>query len=263
MGASLSPGGEYAAPAPEERAGSLASLRRRLSPWRMLVGVSALALGAAAAGMLILWITTSGERETSYSLAGPLLGVDIAVGEGGVRILGGGRSDVHVRHTDRFAYGHEPHEQVDLEEGVLKINSGCPSLVVGTCSADYALSVPDNVAVTVRVANGNIRLGEFRGSAQLTVEGGSIAVDGFCGFSLQASAGQGDIDVRTSCAADQLELRSDTGDVTALVPPGTYRIDADSNGGRVDVDGVQTSEDAPWAIQALSGSGDVKVGARP
>jgi hypothetical protein len=260
VAASFTP--EYAAPA-EEHSGSLASWRHRLSPWRMLVGVSALALGAAAAGMLALWIATSGERTTSYAFAGPLFGVDITVGEGDVRILGGGRSDVHVLHTDRFAYGHEPGEQVDLEEGVLKINSGCPSLVVGTCSADYELSVPDNVAVTVRVTNGNVRVGEFRGSAELTVEGGSIAVGGFCGFSLQATASRGDVDVRTSCAVDQLAVRSDTGDVTALVPPGTYQIDADSNGGRVAVDGVRASEDAPWTIQALSGSGNVTVGARP
>jgi hypothetical protein len=229
----------------------------------MLVGVSALALGAAAAGMLALWIATSGERETSYSFAGPLLGVDIVVGEGDVRILGGGRSDVHVRHTDRFAYGHEPREQVDLKAGVLTIGSRCASLVVGTCSADYALSVPDNVGVTVRVSKGNVRLGEYRGSARLTVDGGSIAVNGFCGFSLHATTSHGDIDVGTSCAADQLELRSDTGDVTAVVPPGTYRIDADSNAGRVAIDGVRASEDAPWTIQALSGSGDVKVAARP
>ena len=261
MGASFSP--EYAAPAPGERAGRLASWRRRLSPWRILVGVSALVLGVAAAGMLALWMATSGERETSYAFAGPLLGVDIAVVEGDVRILGGGRSDVHIRHTDRFAYGHEPTERVDLEAGVLEIDSQCASLVVGTCAADYELSVPDNVAVTVRVSSGSVRLGEYRGSAQLTVDGGSIAVDGFCGFSLQATAGRGDIDVATSCAADQLELRSDTGDVTAVVPPGAYRIDADSNGGRVAVDGVRASEDAPWAIQALSGSGNVTVGAHP
>src|SRR5918994_7689639 len=165
-----------------------------------------------------LWLGTSGTRSSSYAFAGPLLAIEIEVGRGDVEILGGGRSDVHVRRTERFAYDHAPRERLALEDGVLKIGSECASLVIGTCAADYALAIPDNVAVTIRAAHGDVRLLAYRGSAQVTATRGGIAVEAFCGFVLQATARRGDIDVEAACAPERLELRSERGDVTAVVP---------------------------------------------
>jgi predicted outer membrane lipoprotein len=255
--------GYAAAPAETEHLGAWARLRSALSTWRLLVVLAGVALAAAFALMAGLWLATSGKRTTSYDFAGPLLGIEIDVGRGDVEILGGGRSNVHVRRTERFAYDHEPREQLALEDGVLKIGSDCARLVVGTCSADYALTIPDNVAVTIRAADGDVRLRGYRGSAKVTTTRGAIAVEGFCGFALQATAGRGDIRAGTACAPELLELRSDEGDVTAVVPSGRYEIDADTNEGRVAVRGVVAAEDAPWKIQALSGKGDVTVAASP
>src|ERR671914_3002063 len=222
-----------------------------MSTWRLVVVASGVALAAAAALMAGLWLAMSGTRSTAYNFAGPLLSIEIDVGRGDVEILGGGRSSVHVRRTERFAYDHAPREQLALEDGVLKIGSECASLVIGTCSADYALAIPDNVAVTIRAAHGDVRLLSYHGSAEVTTTRGGIAVDAFCGFVLHATAGRGDIDVGTACAPERLELRSDRGDVTAVVPPGRYEVDADTNEGRVDVRGVVAADNAPWKIQAL------------
>src|SRR4051812_3831509 len=79
------------------------ALRARISPWRVLVAGSAVLLAAAAIVMLVLWFTGTGERSSSLAFAGPLLGVELDVGRGNVQILGGGRSDIHIRRTDRFA----------------------------------------------------------------------------------------------------------------------------------------------------------------
>jgi hypothetical protein len=252
--------GEFAAaPAETGRSRLLARLRVRASRWRLLVVGSAALLVAAAAAMGALWLATSGERTSSYGFSGPLLGVEINVGRGYVEILGGGRSDVHIRRTDHYAYGHEPHERLTLQKGVLGIASGCARLVVGSCSAHYSVSVPDNVSVTVHVADGDVRLAGYRGSAALTTGAGAIVVDSFCGFSLQATAKQGDVDAGIACSPDRLELRSDSGDVRAVVPQARYRVDADSNTGSVAVSGIVAAADAPWSIQALSGSGNVTV----
>jgi hypothetical protein len=253
--------GYAAAPAEAERLGAWRRLRSRMSTWRFIVAACGIALAAGAALMTGLWVATSGTRTTSYSFAGPLLGIEIDVGRGDVRILGGGRSNVHVRRTERFAYDQAPRERLALEDGVLKIGSECAALVIGTCSADYAIAIPDNVRVTIRTASGDVRLAGYRGSAQVTASRGGIVVDGFCGFVLQATTGRGDIDVATACAPERLELRSDEGDVTAVVPAGRYEVDADTNEGRVAVRGVIPAEDAPWTIQALSGRGDVTVSA--
>jgi hypothetical protein len=255
--------GEYAAAPPEEAARPRlwARIRARRSRWALLVGASSAALVAAGVSMASLWLVSSGTRTTSFGFAGPLLGVEIEVARGDVEILGGGRSDVNVRRADSFAYGREPREQLALEGGVLRIASRCDDLVVGACSSAYTVAVPDNVPVTVRVAHGDVRLAAYRGSARLTTGGGSIAVDAFCGFVLEATAKQGDVDVATACSPERLDLRSDSGDVRAVVPRARYRIDADSSGGRVDVRGVEAADDAPWEIRALSGSGDVTVAA--
>ena len=228
----------------------------------LLVALSTLALAAAAAVMGGLWLATSGTRSSSYAFSGPLMGIEIDVGSGDVHVLGGGRSDVHVRKTERSVYGQSPRERLALESGVLKIGSQCASLIVGTCSAKYELSVPDNVALTIRTTDGDVHLEGYRGSANVATTRGRIAINGFCGFLLQAKAGRGDIAVDTQCAPERLDLRSDRGDVTAVVPKGRYRIEADTNDGRVLLSGVIAADDALWEIQALSGSGDVTISAR-
>jgi hypothetical protein len=47
------------------------------------------------------------------------------------------------------------------------------------------------------------------------------------------------------------------------VPPGRYRIDADSDTGSQRVDGLTSADDAPFQILALSGEGNVLLEAGP
>ncbi len=139
------------------------------------------------------------------------------------------------------------------------IRSRCPKTFFGVCSAAYRLTVPDNVRVTVRTTSGNVRFTGYRGSAEVDTGTGDIAVGGFCGFALRARAQAGDVTATASCALERLELRSRTGDVRAVVPPGRYQLDADSDVGRSTVRGVAAADDAPFQIQALSSQGDVTV----
>src|SRR5918994_3377223 len=110
-----------AAPTDTERLRPWARLRSGMSTWHLVVAVCALMVAAAAVLMAGLWLATSGTRSTSYDFAGPLLGIEIDVGRGDVEIRGGGRSNVHVRRRERFAYNHAPREQLALEAGVLRI----------------------------------------------------------------------------------------------------------------------------------------------
>lgn len=234
-------------------------LRERLSPWGVLVAASAAVLVAVAVVMAGLSAATSNRTSASYVVSGALLGVEIDVGRGDVEILGGGRDEVEVRRTERSLYGHEPEERRSLANGVLRIESGCPSLVVGSCAADYRVTVPESVPLTVTADHGDVRLTAYRGSAQVWTAEGSITADAFCGFVLQATARGGSIDIAALCSPERLELRTDSGDVAATVPPGRYSIDADTSEGSVALRGLERAENAPWKIQALSNSGDVTV----
>jgi hypothetical protein len=233
--------------------------RRRPSPWGWLVAGSAAVVGSAALVLVVWWLASQETRVASYSVRGSLNGITLDLAEADADIVGGAERGVSVRRTDRFAFGHHAVSRRVVSGGVLRISSRCPETVLGACSARYRLAVPDNVPVTVRTEAGDVRISRFRGSARIDTTAGDVAVGAFCGFALQARAETGDVRAETACPLDRLELRSATGDVSVTVPPGRYRVDADSDSGRSDVRGLESADDAPFQIQALSSSGDVDV----
>jgi putative adhesin len=236
---------------------------RRLSPWARLVAACVFVLIAGAASIAGLWAATAGTRSTSFLAAAEVLGVEVDVGRGNVVLVGGGLDEVNVRRTDHYAFDQAPEEVRTLEDGVIHITSTCSNLLIGSCFADYRLTVSDNVPVVVHAPHGNIELSRYRGSAQLDTTEGNISVSSFCGFVLQATTKTGNIDVTTGCSSDRLELRTDSGNVTASVPTGRYRVDAATTSGSTTVRGLTSSDDAPFSIQALSSTGNVTVAGRP
>jgi Putative adhesin len=236
---------------------------RRLSPWARVVTVSAvLVVGGLVA--LSVWAVASREkRVVSYDVRGAVSGVALDLGDGDLTIVGGGRRPgVAVQRTERFTFGHDADTQRGVVGGRFRVRSRCPDTVLQSCSVRYTLTVPDNVPLTVVTSSGDVRFEGYRGSAQVTTNSGRIDVSGFCGFSFQARTDSGDIDAATACPPPQLSLRSTTGDVTAAVPMGRYQVDAASNSGSHQIQGVTNASDAPLSIQALTTSGDVLVEGR-
>jgi len=215
--------------------------------------------------VLAVWRLATSERQiASYAVRGSLDGVALDLGDADVVIAGGGsRPSVGIERTDRFAFGHEAVTRRVIGGRVFRLRSRCPSTVPPSCSVRYRVTVPDNVPVDVRTASGGVRFTGYRGSARVLTASGDIDIGAFCGFSLRARAGSGDIDASTSCAPQRLSLRSSTGSVHAHVPAGRYQIDAESASGRKAVRGLVSATDAPFSIQALSSSGDVLVERRP
>jgi DUF4097 and DUF4098 domain-containing protein YvlB len=234
-------------------------VRRPQLAWTPLVVASAATLGLALVALAVSWLATKETRISSYAVRGQLARVELDVRSGNIEIADAGGSNVQVRRTDRFAYGRSSVERRNLSSGVLRINSRCPSVVVGSCSADYRVAVPDNVPVVVRTSDGDVHVDAFRGSAQIQTGEGNVSVDAFCGFSLSVKTGSGNARTAASCSPQSLNLRSRSGSLDVTVPSGSYRVDADSNTGRRDVTGVTPSPGAPFEIQALSDSGDVTV----
>jgi hypothetical protein len=219
-----------------------------------LVAAGALALG-------IWWLVTAETSVASYAVRGSVDGITLDLGAADAEIVGGGdRPEVQVRRTDEFAFGRRAESTRSTDGGELKIASRCPrSAVLHACSARYRVTVPDNVRVTVRTTSGDVRFSGYRGSASVDTGSGDIAVNGFCGFALRARAQSGNVSAGASCALERLELRSRTGDVRALVPPGPYLDAAPPDDGSRSVRGVSVAEDAPFQIQVLSSAGDVAV----
>jgi hypothetical protein len=236
----------------------------RLSPWGRLVAASAtLVVGAVL--LVVGWGVASGqERQVSYAVQGSVNGLALDVGSGDVEIVGiGRRPAVEVVQRARYAFGHDVLTRRSVAGGVFRLRGRCPTTVITrSCSVGYRLLVPDNVPVSVRTAGGSVSFRDYRGSARVTTGSGDVHVDSFCGFSLQVRSGGGDVVVDASCAPQRLSLRTTSGSIQAIVPPGRYRLDADSGSGPVVVRGLTSAPDAVFELQALSTSGAVRVETR-
>ncbi len=221
--------------------------------------VSAAIVAVVALGTAVGWLVSNRDRTSTYSYAGPLSRVDLRLTAGRVVIVGSSSSTIEVRRSDDYAFGHAARERRSVDGGVLRISSSCPRVVVGSCSASYELTIPETVAVTIATTDGDIRLTGFRGNAAMRTSSGNVDVAAYCGFSLAAATGSGDIHVATACAPRSLVLRTRSGNAVALVPPGRYRIGVGSGSGQEHVIGVRHDSAAPFTIDAHSGSGDVSV----
>jgi Putative adhesin len=213
--------------------------------------------------MLVWWAATKEERTGTYVVRGTVNGVTLDIGDADLDIVGGGTQAVQVSRTDRFAFGHPAEARRVVRGGALSLRSRCPAALVGSCSSSYRLRIPDNVPVTVKTTSGDVASSGYRGSARVDTTTGDVNFNGWCGFNLQIRADAGDVRAVAACSPERLQLRSRQGSVDALVPPGRYRVDAESDEGSRSVRGVSVADDAPFQIQALSTSGDVSVGSGP
>jgi Putative adhesin len=234
--------------------------RRRLQPWTLLVTACAVLVAGCALALTVWWLVTRERTISTYSVSGSVNAIRLDLGSADVVIAGGGgRDTVDVRRTDEFSFGRRAESQRSARDGTLAIRSRCPRTVFTVCSAAYRLTVPDNVPIVVHTTTGDVHFSGYRGTAQIDTNGGDVDVDSFCGFGLRVRTDSGDVTAGATCAPERLELRSRTGDVLALVPPGRYQVDAESDDGRRSVRGITAAGDAPFQVQVLSGSGDVTV----
>ena len=234
-----------------------------MTPWTRLVAACAVLVVGCLAALGALAVASQGERLVSYPVRGSLNGLQLDMGDAGVVIARGGRrTSVEISRRESFAFGHTATATHRIAGGVFRLRSRCPRTVLHSCSVRYRVVVPDNIPIDVRTTSGSIRLDGYRGSARLATGSGNVSITGFCGFGLQARAASGAIGANVDCALQQLSLRSTSGSVHVVVPPGRYRLDAETAAGRRTVRGVTEGTDAPFALQALSSSGDVTVEGR-
>jgi hypothetical protein len=230
-----------------------------------LVAVSALLLLVIVAVLAVWWATSRTTQTVTFDVRGTPTAVELDVGSAPVQITGGATDAVEVRRTEEFAFGRRPRvtRAIDQRSGVLRITARCPATVLTTCDASFRIAVPDNVLVSVRTTSGRVAIASLNGSARVATSSGDVGISGFCGFTLVATSASGDVSAAADCSPDRLELRSGSGDVHVVVPGGRYRVDAhnDANGQRVR--NLTEADDASFAIQALSGSGDVVVESAP
>ncbi len=216
-------------------------------------------LAVVIVALAVDWVASRRTRTTVYVPPAAISRVELDLASGSADIVGGRGEAIRVERTDHFAFGHPAVERRSIAGGVLRLSSRCPRILLGTCSASYRLTVPGDVSVAATTAAGHVHLDGFSGNAELRSGSGEVAVDAFCGLSLSATSESGDVRVISACAAESLDVRAGSGDATAIVPPGHYRVAVHAARGRLHVRGVLPSPTAPFSLSVQSRTGDVTV----
>ena len=232
---------------------------RRLRGWSAAVAVSATIVVVVLLAIGIGWAATRRSAVTTYSVSAALKQVDLELASGQATIVGSSSPQLEVRRTDDYSFGHAARERRWFAGGVLHISSGCPRIVLGSCSASYELAVPEAVTVQVQTQAGDVHVTGFNGNAAVGTGTGNVDVEAYCGFHLSARSGSGNVHVSTACAPQTLSVRTRSGDALALVPPGHYRVTASSGVGRRTVTGIVDDPAAPFTLEVASAAGSVTV----
>ena len=228
--------------------------RRRPSPWTLLVtGCAVLVVGSGLA-LATWWLRDprARRRDVLRARLGERDHARPRLRRRGDRRRRRARRGCEVRRTDEYAFGR----RAVAERRARRRHAGDPlalpahraGRVRGQLPADGPRQRVGDGAHDLRTPCASRATAARRRSTRGT---GDIAVDAYCGFALRARAQSGDVSAGASCAPERLELRSRTGDVRAVVPPGRYQVDADTDEGTRRVRGVDAAEDAPFLIQAL------------
>jgi hypothetical protein len=232
---------------------------RQLRGWSAAVAISTAVVVVVLLAIGIGWAATRQTVVTTYSVSAAVKQVDLQLASGQATIVGSTAPQLEVRRTDDYSFGHPAHERRWFAAGVLHVSSGCPRVVLGTCSASYELAVPEAVTIQVQTRGGDVHITGFNGNAAVRTGAGDIDVEAYCGFHLSARSGSGNVHVATACAPQSLSVRTVSGDALALVPPGHYRIIATSGVGRRTVTGVVNDPAAPFTLEVASATGSVGV----
>jgi len=182
------------------------------------------------------------------------------------------------------------------------VNYSCP-LPTGDCSLDAALAVPARTGVslstfggdvtvprfaggllTLNTDGGNVTAGALAGPVSLTTGGGDVTASALGGslravsdggnLTIQAmdsadasvQSGGGDVSLAYDAAPDslQVQVNSDGGNITVVLPPGRYNLHINGDGGSLNQSSAVV--DDPSAAKSVvldSGGGNITISESP
>jgi hypothetical protein len=227
--------------------------------------------------LLSLALRTS-ETETE-TFAEQVSAVSIDSDAGPVEVVGEDREDVAVTVTRTWGLGERPTSTVEVDGDTLQIEGDCPLgwlfWWANPCSTAYEVAVPGDVAVTVSTSGGSVTVSAVQGGVDAESSAGSVVLTDVAGtIRARSSAGSvtgtvastdveavssaGAVRITDTVVPDRIEARSSAGAVEVVVPDEIYRVEASTSAGQETVE-VDTSQDSPHVITAISSAGNVSV----
>jgi hypothetical protein len=221
-------------------------------------------------------------------------GLTVNLGGGAATVHGGAAAPGAALVSGTVTY-HLGRPSVRLESGDIGLN--CPWFDEGNCSLDATVDIPSDTALTMTTGGGDLTASNLTGGATLGTDGGNITLTGATGpLSLSSSGGDvsfstvtgdaatvstdggnvngtginiprvtansngGDIDLTFagSVALHDLQVTTNGGNVTVVVPPGQYHVTTTANGGTVS-QSIQSYRNSPNVIKLTTDGGDISL----
>ncbi|MEU5671612.1 DUF4097 family beta strand repeat-containing protein [Micromonospora sp. NPDC047753] len=187
------------------------------------------ALGLATTLIVLAGCDNLSFRRLDYdnTEAARITTVRVSGGSGDVVIRGtGAASEVRIKRVVRYQGGEPDNTRYEIKGSELVLDTDCGS----RCSISYEVTVPEGVAVQGETSSGNVELSRV-GTVELQVRSGDVRISGASG-AVGVEAQSGNIEVNEAAAA--VRLRASSGDITARRLGGT--VDAEASSGNVSVE---------------------------
>jgi len=208
----------------------------------------------------------AGARQVTVTTSGGNVLLRQVSGSHGTLTGTGVYSLIRPRVTEHFAGGQA------------RVGYDCAPLPAGNCGLNATLSVPGGTTVTVATgggdvdavgttghislytSGGNVTANQVAGPVLLSTDGGDIQATAVTATQVTAETAGGNIDIVFTTVPRDVEVSTDGGDVTIVLPPGTarYHVIANTAGGDV-TDTLQRDASAPNLITATSGGGNITI----
>ncbi|OZM84175.1 DUF4097 family beta strand repeat-containing protein [Pseudonocardia sp. MH-G8] len=241
------------------------------------LGVLGIAVVLGAGGIVAARAALPGpatEETLAFDLQAPRLAVE--VGSGAVTLHRADGDRVEVRRTVR-SRGVEPRlEEESSAEGV-RLAAECPWAFGASCTVDYDVRVPDDVALEVRTSSGDVTLGglaaaavdvrvssgavhlaDLRGPIVVEASSGDVVGERLDTPSFSATASSGEVRADFASTPGEVAIVASSGDVEVALPAGSYRVEAATDSGDERV-AVPVDAAAAAVVRVEVGSGDVEV----
>ena len=212
---------------------------------RLLTGLlGALGLLLAAAALLLL---TRGDSSDGRRFPASVRRVVLEVDSGNVTVTAREPGEVAVQRHRRWLL-RPPTVQARQDGDVLRLAARCPPLSL-SCSVHHLVTLPREVAVSVRTRSGDVTISGPRADLEVTTGSGDATVGDVQGR-VRISSRSGDLSL--GLISGELVARTGSGDVQLLRDAGRVEVTTDS--GNVIGDALAAPD-----FRARSGSGRVQV----
>jgi hypothetical protein len=243
---------------------------------RLLVALIAL-VGTACVVVAVLALVFPEKERTTLAQPGPIRSLEVDVEVGRIQVVPGQGDGATIIRTRRYLVGR-PKAGEALDDGVLRVNAECRSVIVAGCAVDYRLEVPAGVPVRIRTVRGSVSVTDMTGMVEVDAGAGNVHLTRTRGpVKVDTSAGNVDgvdlapqfLDATTSAGRIRLSvaeppgrlgLKTGAGSIDVGLPTtaGGYRVATETGTGKADVT-VEQNEGGSRAIIAKTGAGHIRI----